>query len=72
MTTDIGSTVSYSAAASLTLVGGLDIHTWASLIGICLGLATFIFNIYWKVTHTERRAYPSGDDSHNRRDADRE
>ena len=70
MTTDIGSTVSYTAAASLTLVGGLDIHTWASLIGICLGLATFIFNIYWKVTHTERRSYLRDDDETNRRRMD--
>jgi hypothetical protein len=70
MTTDIGSTVSYSAAASLTMIGGFSINEWAAIVGICLGIATFLFNIYWKVTHTERRSYQRDDDETNRRGID--
>ena len=69
MTNDIGSTVSYTAAATLT-IGGLSLNEWAAITGIVLGILTFAFNIYWKVTHTERRSYPRDDGETNRRGID--
>ena len=61
MPSDIPSAVSYTSAASLTMIGGLSINEWAAVVGICLGIATFGFNIYWKVKHTERRQFKRGD-----------
>ena len=53
MPSDIPSTVSYASAVSLTMIGGLSINEWAAVIGIVLGIATFAFNVYWKMSRAK-------------------
>ena len=40
--------VSYVTSATMTVLGGLTINEWMAVIGIILGIATFVVNWFYK------------------------
>ena len=47
MSEKIATAVSYSASA-ITTITGLTINEWVALGGLCIGLATFIVNLWYR------------------------
>lgn len=50
--------------AVLSFLGGLSINEWASLIGIGLGIATFLVNWYFKSEELKLKKQHHDEESH--------
>ena len=47
MSEKVATAVSYSASA-ITTMAGLTINEWVALGGLCIGLATFLVNLWYR------------------------
>lgn len=39
------------AASGMTIVSGLTVNEWGVVVGMVLGVATFAFNVWFKMTY---------------------
>jgi len=50
----ISSSITYSASAITMAAGALTLNEWLAIGGFCLGLASFAFNVWFKMKYKRK------------------
>ena len=50
---EASSPIAYSASAA-TVAGAITLNEWLGIGGFCLGVATFIFNVWFKMKYKRK------------------